>query len=346
MHLLGFASLFGLGQNIFCLFKWNCCSVKFLFFYFPRIMLISSWSLFCDMPDFIIILLTIMIILMMIIMVLVILTWRPSTTVERNVWKSVLSRAPSSSRFTFSGGSCGHNAEDFDKLEKVDEDDDYIGPMCYGGKSRESIWLIMVSSNPSLTTSSWGILLNLCESWAPLQSGLEPAQPLTLGTKTWLMWNKMWEYENVVPAVSVEGEEVGEDNAVAEQKIIQNHILSSKWFKLFKIIFCSGWFKLFKIIYWAASDLLVVHVSWSPENYSKSYWVANDLLVVHLSWRPENYSKSHRVANDLLVVHLSWRPGARTKASCSASSCRAWSKSKPQAKINNQTTLIGNWKGY
>ena len=31
-----------------------------------------------------------------------------------------------------------------------------------------------------------------------------------------------------MPAVSVEGEEVGEDNAVAEQKIIQNHILSSK----------------------------------------------------------------------------------------------------------------------
>ena len=27
-----------------------------------------------------------------------------------------------------------------------------------------------------------------------------------------------------MPAVSVEGEEVGEDNAVAEQKIIKNHI--------------------------------------------------------------------------------------------------------------------------
>ena len=31
-------------------------------------------------------------------------SFSPSTTVERNVWKSVLSRAPSSSRFTFSKG--------------------------------------------------------------------------------------------------------------------------------------------------------------------------------------------------------------------------------------------------
>ena len=76
-------------------------------------------------------------------------SFSPSTTVERNVWKSVLSRAPSSSRFTFSKGFWSEGwwvQWPYTTWWKV--------------KTSNMIWWKL--------TSNWGILLNLCDSWAPL----------------------------------------------------------------------------------------------------------------------------------------------------------------------------------